>query len=60
MVKTLKWKDQGLKWIKIGLQMDYLHGNEPVEDNELDIVIALFDDQVDVAAGSCLHSCRSS
>ena len=48
-------------YLKIIITVDdkvYLHGDQPVEDNELDVVVALLHDQVDVAAGSGLHSGR--
>jgi hypothetical protein len=39
--------------------MFYLHGDQPVKDDELDIVVALLHDQVDVATGGGLHCGRS-
>jgi hypothetical protein len=39
--------------------MFYLHGDQPVEDDELDIIVALLHDQVDVATGGSLHCGRS-
>ena len=39
-------------------EKDYLHGDQPVQDNELDIVVALLHDEVDVAAGGRLDSRR--
>ena len=33
----------------------HLHGNEPVEHNQFDIVVTLLNDEVNVAAGSGLH-----
>ncbi len=39
--------------------MLHLHGDQSVEDDELDIVVALLHDQVDVATGGGLHCSRS-
>ncbi len=39
--------------------MLHLHGDQSVEDDELDIVVALLHDQVDVATGGGLHCGRS-